>query len=339
MDISWYGILAMLMSYIGLAWFLMFLCGEAALVTDLNFFYWLIVTASTVGYGDLSPQTPAGKLLVSIYIIPFGLSLFALTIGRMASFLSEHWKKGVKGLKKINLENHILVIGWNGPKTIHLLNLLLAEQAGQANKKPVALCTQEDIQNPMPGKIEYVKVKSYSDEQDMTRANVKHSSCIIIDTPDDDLTLTTSLFCHGQNEHAHIIAFFQDEKRSTLLKKHCPTVECTPSLVVEMLVKAAVDPGSSALHHDLLSIEEGQTQYSIQYPHNMPELIMSDLFLKFKECFSATIIGVSAHQNEAPNPNTVKLNPTLEHPIKPGTILYYIAIKRINQVDWSLFHV
>jgi voltage-gated potassium channel len=36
--------------------------------------YWAVVTVSTVGYGDISPQTPVGKLLSSLLmIIAYGI--------------------------------------------------------------------------------------------------------------------------------------------------------------------------------------------------------------------------------------------------------------------------
>ena len=36
--------------------------------------YWAIVTVSTVGYGDISPQTPIGKLIASLLmIIAYGI--------------------------------------------------------------------------------------------------------------------------------------------------------------------------------------------------------------------------------------------------------------------------
>jgi voltage-gated potassium channel len=42
--------------------------------------YWAIVTMTTVGYGDISPQTPLGKLLASIVMI-LGYSIIAVPTG------------------------------------------------------------------------------------------------------------------------------------------------------------------------------------------------------------------------------------------------------------------
>jgi len=53
---------------------------------------------------------------------------------------------------------------------------------------------------------------------------------------------------------------------SVYCQQHCPEVECTPSVAVEMLAKSVFDPGSSLLHHDLLDVEEGQAQFSVELP-------------------------------------------------------------------------
>jgi len=42
--------------------------------------YWAIVTLTTVGYGDISPQTPAGQFLASIVMI-LGYSIIAIPTG------------------------------------------------------------------------------------------------------------------------------------------------------------------------------------------------------------------------------------------------------------------
>lgn len=49
--------------------------------------YWAIVTMTTVGYGDLSPQTPAGKLLASAVMI-LGYGIIAVPTGIVTAELA-----------------------------------------------------------------------------------------------------------------------------------------------------------------------------------------------------------------------------------------------------------
>jgi len=50
--------------------------------------YWAIVTVSTVGYGDISPESTSGKMLAVILII-VGLVFFAGLTANLASFFIE----------------------------------------------------------------------------------------------------------------------------------------------------------------------------------------------------------------------------------------------------------
>ncbi len=50
--------------------------------------YWAIVTLTTVGYGDLSPQTPFGQLLASMVMI-LGYSIIAVPTGIMTVELTQ----------------------------------------------------------------------------------------------------------------------------------------------------------------------------------------------------------------------------------------------------------
>lgn len=323
-------VVLMLLTYLTLSWLALRLCDEAELTAWPDFAYWIVVTASTVGYGDLSPVTDAGRWVVSLFVIPVGLSLFALIIGRAAAFLSDQWKKGVRGLKTLDCNDHILVLGWNEKRTLHLLRLLLRENEQTGVPRTIVLCVIADIENPLPDRIEFVRAAAYTDETAMERAAVSRACCILIDIEDDSSTLTAALYCQGRNPDAHLIAYFRDEALAALLKQHCPSVEVAPSVAVEMLAKSAFDPGSSALHHGLLSIEVSQTQYSVEYPASRPAIRLEDLFWLFKKRYQATLIGLGGGGG-----GPVALNPPLDTEVAPGSVLYYIAASRIRDVEWQ----
>lgn len=331
----WYTILGATAFYAASSYWLLFAAGEVDLIANVDFIYWLAVTASTVGYGDLSPVTSAGKLVVALYVIPLGLSIFAMVVGRIASWVSQQWKKGLLGMNSLQLDEHILVIGWNGQRTMLLLDLLLRERDAMPERPTIALCVKADIANPMPGVIEFVKVDSFNKDEDMDRACIAKARTILIDNPQDDVTMTTALYCAKRNPDAHQVAYFDDESLVGLLQDHCPKIECTPSVAVEMLAKAAFDPGSSMLHHDLLSVEEGQAQFSVKIPDTSPAISVAKLFINLKRKHNAIFIGY------APDGQVKEMvvNPPLETTLNAGDTLFYIAERRINAINWSSLDV
>jgi len=56
--------------------------------------YWAIVTLTTVGYGDLSPQTPIGKMLASVVMIT-GYGIIAVPTGIVSVEMGHAFRKSV----------------------------------------------------------------------------------------------------------------------------------------------------------------------------------------------------------------------------------------------------
>lgn len=296
-NLRWYAIALMMVFYALSSYGLLFLAGEQGMLDVHDFVYWLVVTGSTVGYGDMSPSTASGKWVVALYIIPMGLSIFALVLGRAASFVSHQWQKGARGLNALNVNNHILVIGWNGKRTEQLIKLLLIEKANSLEKPEIVLCVRADITNPFPSEIEFVQVDSFNKDEDMDRACVQSAATILVDNPHDDMTMTTALYCSQRNKKAHKVAYFDDESLVNLLQQHCPEIECTPSVAVEMLAKSAFDPGSSLLHHDLLDVHVGQAQFSATITDNVDPISVKNVFYLLKQKYDAIFIGVATNHD------------------------------------------
>ena len=68
-----------------------------------NPFWWAIVTMTTVGYGDFTPETPEGRMF-AVYIMIAGITLVSL-LHHQSSIFSK--KSGNKGLEKLNLSDHL----------------------------------------------------------------------------------------------------------------------------------------------------------------------------------------------------------------------------------------
>ena len=50
----------------------------------LDSYYYVVVTLSTIGYGDIAPKTSAGKLF-TIFFIVFGIAIFSSLISNIVS--------------------------------------------------------------------------------------------------------------------------------------------------------------------------------------------------------------------------------------------------------------
>lgn len=75
--------------------------------------WWCIVTITTVGYGDMYPQTTGGRIIAGV-IMFIGLSFYALLTGLVTSLLIDRFRREEgKGMDIAGLKNHTVVCGWD----------------------------------------------------------------------------------------------------------------------------------------------------------------------------------------------------------------------------------
>ena len=70
--------------------------------------YWAIVTITTVGYGDMTPATPAGKFIASLIML-IGYSIIAVPTGIFSAeiaLMSRKVKKGSEACPGCGKEGH-----------------------------------------------------------------------------------------------------------------------------------------------------------------------------------------------------------------------------------------
>ncbi len=100
--------------------------------------YWGIVTISTVGYGDIHPISDEGRIVTSIMIMG-GLVLVAVLTGSFSAALVSRLMTLKEGAFKMeNLENHIVICGWNETAEEVIEQIL---SLGIEKEKPVVVVT------------------------------------------------------------------------------------------------------------------------------------------------------------------------------------------------------
>ncbi len=74
--------------------------------------YWMVVTLTTTGYGDITPKTAPGRALTVVMIILSMIFVSSLT-ATIASRLVEGRLMEGKGMTEIKSKGHIIICGWN----------------------------------------------------------------------------------------------------------------------------------------------------------------------------------------------------------------------------------
>jgi len=74
--------------------------------------WWVLVTITTVGYGDIVPATGLGQFL-GVVIIFTGVALVSTFTATISSIFVAQKLKEERGLKQISEKGHIILCGWN----------------------------------------------------------------------------------------------------------------------------------------------------------------------------------------------------------------------------------
>ncbi|WP_105265640.1 potassium channel family protein [Pseudoalteromonas sp. T1lg76] len=333
-QLSWQAVVLAILAHMGITWLLLAAAGEQALLAPNTFFYYYVVTTSTVGYGDLSPSSDLGRLLVALVQIPFGLALFGMLLGKAGQTITHIIRRAMTGEKDVtHFANHIIIFGWHPVRTRKMVRYILADD--KRVRRDIVLAVTDDIEHPFFSEpnVSFVKLSSYTDEEQLKRVGISTADRIIVEGADDNQSFTTALkISKLVKERAHICAYFDDESKAQMLSEHCANVECSSNRTAEVLVRSMEDPGASRVQQEIMSSLHGDTHFSMVIPNEVSRFTYADIFELFKRQYDATILGI-AHNRSALD---MDLNPPLDYAIQGGDIIHYIAPVRVlaAEVKW-----
>jgi len=333
MRLSWSVLLSTLVFLFAISWLgLLYFEPADSELTRLDVFWWFYyVTGTTTGYGDYAPQSLGGRIVTSLFVMTGGIGLIGAIIAKLVEGFTEFGKKRMRGEGNYSrLQNHFVIIGWHGERTLRMLDLL----RGDGGKDyTIVLCADQPPENPRPETMHYVRGTKLGSAEILTRAGVATAQRIIIDCPSDDQTLAVGIAVSSLVKTAHIVAYFESRDYANLLEAHNPTIESIVSISAELMTRAALDRGSSRLHKEMLSSLHGPTQFRLQVPESFTGLPYLELFNLFKQHYNATLLGIAREESG----DDLKLNTQNDLQVLGGCYLYFMAPKRLrNQdIDWA----
>ena len=225
------------------------------------------------------------------------------------------------------LTDHVVILGWQGLRTQRMVEEITHDVG--TTQREIVVCSTKDIENPMPTVVKFVRDSALSERYLHVRAGTAGAAAILALGHDDNDTLAAALSAAAYNSKGHIVAHFQQQAFADLLVAHCPRAEAIVASETALLVRAAQDPGSSRVHNRLLSVMTGNTLFSARLPPNAKLCTYGELMMLFKQNHNATIVAVA----DDVLGNGLSLNAPASKHVGPDQVIYYIAERRIVQVD------
>jgi voltage-gated potassium channel len=283
-----------------------------------NYWWYFVVTAATVGYGDLFPVSVAGHV-VGTYVIVGGIVTLTLLFTRLADYLQSVRGKRLRGVVGLDLADHVVVLGYAAGRTERMLAELAVEPGTR-----IALCAWDDVvQNPVPEQPAVSFVRGDLTNVDvMTRAGVARARTVVVDGRDDNETLAIAVAVDHANPRVHMVAALRDLGRRENLRYVNPGIACVQWHMPTLITEEASDPGLTEVYSDLMSSGGHGNTYSLRLPDGHPFGTFGDCQVHLGRTFGATVLAVRDDEG-------LTVSPPWERRVPAGTTLYYVAGRRI----------
>ena len=155
--------------------------GEPALRDFDNAFTFMLQNVAGVGLGAKVPLTLPGRLAGILFVVA-GAALRALLIAAVVSWFVNRLLARGKGVKRVNLQDHVIICGWNSRVT-QIIQVIQREAFSSGAS--IALLAQLP-ENPVPNEtVKFVSGNPTSAE-DLERAGVTRARAAIVVTDESD---------------------------------------------------------------------------------------------------------------------------------------------------------
>ncbi|WP_459191264.1 NAD-binding protein [Halosimplex sp. J119] len=225
------------------------------LSTLTDAFYYTIVTASTVGYGDVTPRSPQAKLF-GMTVVVLGVASFTVALGSLLGPAIEARLSQALGTMNESdielLDDHVVVLGYGD-----LTEPLLEELSHAAQF--VVITPDAERATTLRSRDLRVVVGDPSDEEPQQQAGIEHARAVIAATNDDAQDALAILTARQLNPELRIVAAATDRENTEKLRRAGADAVISPSLIGgHLLAESALgDADVEGLAERLLDVDSG----------------------------------------------------------------------------------
>lgn len=257
--------------------------------------WWAWVTSTTVGYGDYSPVTPAGRVLGALMMV-FGIALTGIVTGNIATFLIGQQLKEQRGLRSMDkIKKHFIICGWKREMASYLHDIM------QKNREYADYSTilindvdpkfVEDLKSSKQFKnLNYI-AGDYVDERVLERANIKEARKILVLHDEsikasiqevDSRTVMAIFTAKALNKRIYTCAELKDSKFNRYLElSGCDEIVLSSEYNKSLIANAS---SGSGISHIISSLLDADSSASVVV-EDIPKEYIGKAYSELKEYY------------------------------------------------------
>jgi voltage-gated potassium channel len=308
--------------------------------TPLDVVYWWVTTSTTVGYGDITPRTQGGRLLV-ILVVLAGVSVVATVAARAGSALLQRRLLQWRGLGRMDhLRGHTLVCGWSDDLEGILLSLVAHGQARRTADIALVSTRDADRLATLRTRPELQDLHIISGDStraaDLERAGAARAAKALVlaeegDPAPDSRTLLTVMAFRQLNKEAHLCAEVREQRFVRYVRDAGADELIDPGAFRRALAaQILVSPGMGNVFYHLLRLDKGASFGLEDVPADLEGRTFADLERRYLEREGVMLVGLVENVG---NPLQVKRDALREAQRTPDVDQLVDRLREAKQVE------
>ncbi len=270
--------------------------------TPVDVLYWLVTTTATVGYGDITPKTQLGRLLV-ILVVLAGVTVVATVAARAGSAILQQRLEQLRGFVRMDhLGAHTLVCGWSEDLDSMLGSLVEHGPHGRADRIVLISSMDMDRMSALRNRphLEGLHLVNGDITQaaDLERAGAARAAMALIladdhDPAPDSRTLLAVMAFRQLNKEAHLCAEVREQRFVGYLRDAGADELIDPSAFRRaMAAQMLVAPGMGNVFDDLLRLDKGAVFSFEEIPSELVGRPFAELARRYLDEEGAMLVGL-----------------------------------------------
>jgi len=263
-------------------------------------FWYMVVTLTTVGYGDLYPVSTIGKIIGYLYVFS-SVGLLGLFLGTITNRYQEMKDQKKLGFKGTEFENHVILFGWND------FSKMVLEGIAQT-PLPVVVVTDKkddvDLIYDQYGKEKmFVLFTDFQNKDLYHKINADHSRIIFLSLEEDSDSLMHAInfrrYCPSTEI---IVSTAKSTLKETFEAAGVTHVVARLEIVSKLVASYIFEPDVADLNLDLLGSSKTERDYDVlefRVIEQNPYIGKNgkELFHNLKDDVDAVLMGIRKLQD------------------------------------------